>query len=268
MHHSVHVGKNVKIGRNFKCGRDVYIDDNTTIADNVSIAADSYIGSGCYIGDGVKINKEVSIGDDVSIGPGTAINSCGEICRNVKIGEGCRLEAGRSKYLSINKNVIIEPFVSLSVDTVWDYVRIGRNSKVRAENIYHQALIGERTNINVDTIEEGVRIHDFVNMDIPTKLVTYDVHISQDENDWILSIGPVGSRGDTLHARWSVKRKRLLWYTGCQRGISTKNLISRVEKCHLMSPTNHYRDYMTAIEFVLSHDGLEKARNKTYSSKK
>ena len=75
--------------------------------------------------------------------------------------------------------------------------------------------------------------------------------------DWYTTIGPIGSRNAMSTAAYS-KQHGLRWWVGCQHGISTDQLLGRVETEHGDSP--HGDDYRAAIAYVTTHPGLIRAQ--------
>ena len=76
------------------------------------------------------------------------------------------------------------------------------------------------------------------------------------EGDWHHTIGPIGSRNAMATAVYS-KDFGLRWWVGCQHGISTEELLERVQEKH--GDSEHGADYRAAIEYVKNHPALVRA---------
>ena len=69
--------------------------------------------------------------------------------------------------------------------------------------------------------------------------------------------GPQGCRRAWTTAIYSPANDALRWWVGCQNGITTDQLRSRVDREHGASA--HGDDYRALIDFVVSHPGLKRA---------
>lgn len=77
-----------------------------------------------------------------------------------------------------------------------------------------------------------------------------------DASDWLFVVGPQGSRGAWATAVWSPKHG-LRWWVGCQHGLSTDELLARIEDRH--GASDHGDDYRYLVKVVTEHPGLARA---------
>jgi len=131
---------------------------------------------------------------------------------------------------------------------------IGPNCSIKNSAIYLNSRIKKMVNIqNVDTygpitIGAYARVEDvqLMNIDIPG-------FTTINSESWFMTFGNVGSRHDQLFVTYSENEiEGALWSTGCQKNISTKAFLERLEGEH--DPKSlPYREYKAIIAFVRSH---------------
>lgn len=121
-------------------------------------------------------------------------------------------------------------------------VRIRENARIiGGAYIHHHACINEGTRIR----KNGVVA--------PSVII--------DRNDWWITVGPQGSRGDIVTAVYS-DREGLRWWVGCQIGITTDEMKRRLHITHHNRPS-YRNEYDHIINMVDGHPSLARARSAT-----
>ena len=172
--------------------------------------------SGGIVADSAMVADSAIIGDGASIGPGASIGE------GAVIGDGAIIggEATISYRASIGASAIIGADARIGA-----YAHIGAYARIGA-----YAAIGYRASIG------------------PEAIIGDDADI--EAADWYTSGGPCGSRG----AVWTAVHSRehgLRWWVGCQRGISTEELLAAVQETH--SNNEHAQAYRRAVRDVTTH---------------
>ena len=173
------------------------------------------------------IDPSARIAETAEVGPeaniGVAI-----IAKDAIIGVGARI--GRGAWIA-------------------DGARIGDGARIdTGVNIDWNAHIGSGAHIgSYAQIGDGV-------------IIGCDVSISSgvlyEHGDWLYVAGPQGSRNAYATAVWSPQHG-LRWWVGCQRGISTEELLARIQQDH--GDNSHGDDYRYLIQMVTNHPDLMRA---------
>ena len=79
------------------------------------------------------------------------------------------------------------------------------------------------------------------------------------DGDWMMVAGPQGSRNAYATAVYS-KEHGLRWWVGCHHGLSTADLLDRIENDH--GATAHGDDYRALVAFAEGHPGLARHKEK------
>ena len=162
------------------------------------------------------------IGPDASIGPGAIIGDGASIGDKACIGYRASIAAG----VSIGAYAAIGAVASIGDMTcIGHRATIGGGSSIGAfASVGDRAVIGAYARIGDRAVIEAA--------------------------DWHMAGGPCGSRD----AMWTAVHSRehgLRWWVGCQRGISTEELLAAVQETH--SNNEHAQAYRRAVRDVTTH---------------
>jgi UDP-3-O-[3-hydroxymyristoyl] glucosamine N-acyltransferase len=244
------------------CTAQRWVNDSGSLGGLVCVGAQVHrtvhIAETAVVHEGAKIGAHAVLSDFVSIGCYTVIGPRVSVARHSFVGKSVLIGDGTH----IGESVRIEN------DTrVGKRVSIDLGSRICEDvRIYDGAYVQDGVNIGYSTvIEAGASVQYGVDIGVDafvgkgaTVMTSIGNGVRYEKGDWLISVGPQGSRDAMLTCVWS-KKRGLRWWVGCQHGITTDEFISRINLHHLAG-SPHRDDYLYLIGGILQHPGLLRAK--------